>query len=369
MKSVLVVIISIFLFLGCAQTQRNIGYSSQVASKKSIEKKIDIIIEKKEESFSEDDKISNDFKKSDSVAIVFSSSQIGKYALEVTASINTYLLYKNNNFMVETYDIDKQDENNLVKIFEEIDKNGIKKVILMITSNRLSQLKEIKSIAGLQIYLPLINSYDSELTFNTTNLELIYGGISYKKQFEKLLQYNNERPLVNFYDNSKIGSVLHSYLNNQEINYSKKIDDKNGLYKYFLKNRKVKNSVIILNTPIVKSSIILSQIYALEVNTKQILSTQLNYSPFLFSLTQRPDRRNIIIANSIGKLPNDLIEYNSLINNNIVYSWVNYSVILGVEYFLSGNLNKFEGVSIKNNQVDYSVELYRANGDSFVKIN
>ncbi len=372
MKNYIIIFISVFLIFGCTATKQKVEYKTEIKDtykhsdliKKDLkhiktnleeEKLVDVVIEPK-------------IVKTDNIAVVFSSSEIGKYALEVTVTINTYLLYKNNNFNVKIYDIDKYKSDDLVEIFEDIAKKDISKVMLMITKDRLQQLESIDNISKFNIYLPLINSYDTPVSINTKNLELVYGAISYKRQFEELIKYSEVETLSEFYDNSSIGSVLHSYLDPNKINYSRRVNDRNGEYKYFLESKIFIGASILLNTPIVKSSIILSQINALEVNTKQILSTQLNYTPFLFTLTQKPDRRKVVIANSIGKLPKDLLEYNSLLHNNISYSWVNYSTILGIEYLINGNLDLFEGVNIKNNQVDYSVELYRVRDNSFEKI-
>ena len=373
MRSIIIILVSLFLLLGCTSKEQKIEYKSKqnnllfdnnIKQKELKKEDSSLLIEKVKDVVIEPEII-----KTDNIAVVFSSSEIGQYALEVTVTINTYLLYKNNNFNITIYDLDKYKGAQLIEVFKDISNKNISKVMLMITKERLAELDTIDTVSKFQVYLPLINSYDTLIQLDVKNLELVYGAISYKKQFESLRKYSKEETLSEFYDNSNIGSVLHSYLEDKHINYSRKINDRNGEYKYFLTSKVLIDSSIILNTPIVKSSIILSQINALEVDVKQILSTQLNYSPFLFTLTQRPDRRKVVIANSIGKLPDDLIEYNNLLNNNIIYNWVNYSTILGVEYLLNGNLDKFEGVEIKDNQVNYSVELYKAKDNSFEKIN
>ena len=369
MRNIIISFVSLFLIIGCSSNKQNITYISKSADLVRSMKVKDI---KKENSIQnqtlKDEAIVPKIIKTDNIAVVFSSSQIGKYALEATTTVNTYLLYKRNNFNTSIYDIDKYKGGQFTEIFNEIKSKNISKVILMITKDNLPKLSSIDNISKFNIYLPLINSYDTPIQMDTNNIKLVYGAISYKKQFEVLLNYSNKKSLSEFYDNSNIGRVLHSYLDDKDIHYSREINDRNGEYERFLRSKTLRGSSILLNTPIVKSSIILSQIKALQINIKQILSTQLNYSPFLFTLTQKRDRRKVVIANSIGKLPNDLIEYNNLLNNNIQYSWVNYSTILGVEYLLNGNLNKFDGVNIKDNQVNYSVELYKVKDNSFEKI-
>jgi SRSO17 transposase len=138
------------------------------------------------------------------------------------------------------------------------------------------------------------------------------------------------------------------------------------VYKRFLKNRKFENSMVILNTPIVKTSILLSQIRALDVNIQGVLSTQLNFTPLILSLTQKEDRKNLNVANSIGNLPIDLKEINSILDNNIEYSWVNYSIIVGMEY-LTNSLKLFEDLKIRDNQIVYPITIYKVKKYSFEK--
>jgi len=253
-----------------------------------------------------------------------------------------------------------------LRVLSQIKEDKISNVIAMITKEEISTLLEISNINHIKFYFPLINKIDVKNIHKFKKLNLTFGAISYKKQFEKLIEYSNNRPLVEFYGNSGIGRALHRYLKNQPIVFTKKIDDNNGRYKNFLENNaKLENSVVLLNTPIVKSSILLSAINSQELTISSILSTQLNYTPLLFSLTQRHDRTKLVVANSIGNIPSDLEEYNKLIGNNLKYSWVNYSTIVGVEYLLNGNIDMFNDLSIKDNQVVFPVKLYKVGSSSF----
>jgi SRSO17 transposase len=215
----------------------------------------------------------------------------------------------------------------------------------------------------------LINKYDVKNIEELNNINFTFGAISYKKQFEELIKYSANTNLVEFYGNSGIVRTLNSYLENLYVIFSKKIDDNNVRYKSFLEhNSRLNNSVVLLNTPIIKSSILLSAINAQELSIVSILSTQLNYTPLLFSLTQRHDRKKLIIANSIGNIPTELDEYNNLIGNNLNYSWVNYATIVGVEYLTNGNIDIFKDLSLVDNQVEYPVNLYKVGNNSFKRI-
>lgn len=359
-----IIFIFIFVFTGCTQqriesTTPNTSYNSIINVQNS---------DKIESSTIPTSKIDKKIKKisNNTIAIVYPSVNIGKYALEATNSINTYLLYKGKAFSIKTFDMFIQNKHNIINVFHTIMKQHITKIIAMVTKEQLQYLNNIQNIDKVTIYLPLINKYEVSNRNNLTNLHVTFGGISYAKQFKKLLSYSKGHKLIDFYDNTQIGSFLHNFLRSKKIIYSKMIDDNNGRYKYFLKrNRYIRDASIILNTPIVKSSILLSSITAEELTPSMILSTQLNYTPLIFSLTQKRDRRKLIVANSIGKIPLDLTEYSNILGNSISYSWVNYSCIIGAELLSSNNIDFFKDLSIKDNQVIYPVNLYKVHDHSF----
>jgi len=363
MKLIIQILISIFIFTGCTTLPEPQKVQAPITSSYKVEKKI-----KKEET-QKLTKIVVPVEvpvKTNEIAIVFPSSTIGQYALEATNSINTYLLYKNKPFKLSVMDIITTTKENILKVFDDIKSKNITKVIVMLTTNELYLLKEIEDIGNIQIYLPLINKYELDNINTFENLNILYGAISYKEQFKTLLTYVNGEALAELYDNSIMGNILHSYLTNENTVYSKKVDDNNGRYKSFLTdNEKIENTVIVLNTPIIKSSILLSAFTAEELNVSKVISTQLNYTPLLFSLTQKIDREKLIVANSIGEIPSELNEHNNLISNNMSYSWVNYAVIVGAEYLISDNIELFKDLSIEENQVIYPVKLYKVSGNSF----
>ena len=297
------------------------------------------------------------------IVLLYSSSKIGKYALDVTNTVNTYLMYKNIDFSLDIYDLDKVSIDNIYQITQD---DNINKVIAVITKENINILDIFKN-SDTRIYLPLINKENISKDIVIENKNILFGGISYGKQFNMLLNYSNNQ-ISELYGKSYIGYTLHNYLKNKNLKYSKVLKDKRPNYRLLLKNKNLDNTSLILNTPIVKSSIVLSQLRALKVRTKSILSTQINYTPLLFSLTQRKDRKNIIIANSIGYIPDDLIEYNNIIGNTLLYSWVNYTTIVGIEYLLERNLNQYNDLYIKSNQINYNIDLYVVNRYSFTKL-
>ena len=345
-------LIYIFGLSGC--TSQN---SSQVMTSSNDNS---IFYNKQTDNIKEDD--------SSSIAILFSSKAIGKYAINATNSAMSYLIYKNNNFNLRVFDCVLEDEKSIKNAFTKIANTNIKKIIILFTYNGAIHLKKIDNIESYSIYMPLIHKNSLNLNIKS----VVYGSINYAQQFEQLLKYSTNK-IVHYYDNTALGTKLKENLESQKIHISsqRKITNDNSKYRRFLtnKNKKLEYSTLIVNMPIVKSSIILSQINANEVLLSNILSTQLNYTPLLLSLTQVQDRKNMIIANSIGETNDIIEEYNALLDNDITYNWVNYSTILGVEYLINNNLNIFTNINIQDNQVQYPVNLYSTSKYAFQHLN
>ena len=337
MKHLVYFILVVFIFSGC---NKNIPITNTKVGQTQDD------IDKQYTAYSSSD-----------IAIVFPSQTIGKYAIDATNSAMSYLIYKNKDFNLKVFDTVDETQQSIKDTFQKISNQGISKVLVLLTHNGVKHLNTIENINSYEIYLPLIHKDDLNLDMNN----VVFGSIDYLKQFNELVKYSNGK-LVEFHDNSNLGNRLANSLNNSniEVGYQKEVDNDNGEYYKFLtkRNKRLKDSTLMVNMPIVKSSIVLSQINANDIEISKILSTQLNYTPLLLSLTQIEDRKNMIIASSIGTTNETVEEYNALLDNDIVYNWVNYSVIIGMEYLISKDISSFKSVTIKNQQVHYPVSLY-----------
>ena len=112
----------------------------------------------------------------------------------------------------------------------------------------------------------------------------------------------------------------------------------------------------------------MSQLTLYDINVTNILSTQINYDPLILSITQAKDRNNMIIANSIEKNNNVLIEANMLLNNDIVYDWINYSTTVGSDYFfhlITHDKREYE-LAMQDNQIIYPISLVQPSYSRFV---
>jgi hypothetical protein len=309
-------------------------------------------------------KITTSNKKNEPIAIIFASNTIGKYSIEATNIAMTYLVNKNMNFSLNIFDMELETKENIGKTLDIVKEKGIKKVICLVTSNNMWGLNSYPEIEKFDIYLPLVNK--SNVTNPKANY--IFGGIDYGKQFQFLASKSSSH-IVEIYDESAISKTLHSELaklNLPNIKYLQLLGKNPNYNPLFSKSSQIKNATVILNTSIVKSAIVLALLRGNNVTTKEVFATQLNYSPVIFNLTQEEDRENLFVANSIELLPRDLEELISFFGEDVVFNWVNYSTILGLEHFMTHNKKLFGNIEIKENQVNYPMKLYGFEGTKFI---
>jgi len=146
------------------------------------------------------------------------------------------------------------------------------------------------------------------------------------------------------------------------------IKNKRNYFKGIVKDYKLKNSTLFLNTKLVKTSIILSQLRAYDIEPKVILSTQLNFDPRIIALTQEKDRENFVVASSIDKVDDKLIDIIKMYGGDIEYSWVDYSTLVGINYLYESNVSNGINTKIEENKVIYEPKLYKTTRFGFLEI-
>ncbi len=327
------------------------------------------------------------------IALLLPYNKIGRYAASTTNASFAYLMAKNRPFELKSYKIEDESHEEISKALKNIEKDEFYYVIAPLTQSGEDVVSKINP--KINIYFPTINKKDA----NTTSRYLYYGGIDYRSQSDLLLN-EAESPLVIFHDKSTIGKTLSDY---QETEFYKQpvtdinetvlyiseadteeptqvLDEKVRVVKFSIPKRTTnlekqlkENPDIIegsffINTPIIKSGMIMSQLTLYDANATNILSTQTNYNPLLLSMTQYQDRKNMIIANSITQNKDVLIETNSLLGNDIVYDWINYTTTVGIDYFfnhLNGEEREYN-IEIKDNQMIYNIELLQPSVSRFI---
>ncbi|MCK9472374.1 hypothetical protein [Sulfurimonas sp.] len=317
------------------------------------------------------------------IALLLPYKKIGRYAASTTNASFAYMMSKNRPFELKSYTIEDESHEEILKVLKQIKKDGFSYVIAPLTQDGEAVVSNINP--DINIFFPTINKKDTK----TTSSYLNYGGIDYKAQTDLLLN-ESVSPLIIFYDESTIGVQLSKYQEyafvhkgsqDKSISLSSPTPKKKpvvikfsipqettNLQKQLKENKEINEGSFFINTPIVKSGMIISQLTLYDTNATSILSTQTNYNPLLFSLTQYHDRKNMIIANSITQNKDVLIETNSLLGNDIVYDWINYTTTVGIDYFshlISGENREYDIQNI-NNQMIYPINLLKPSVSRFI---
>ncbi|MEA1892650.1 MAG: hypothetical protein U9N33_08070 [Campylobacterota bacterium] len=321
------------------------------------------------------------------IALLLPYKVIGRYASSTTNASFAYLIAKNHSFELKSYKLESETQEDIKKTLSKIKEEEFKYIIAPLTEKGANIVKKIDP--EINIFFPTINKKD----LNSTSPSLICGGIDYQAQSDLLLK-EAFSPLVIFHDKSKIGKKLSLYEEDRFLNglfddNNLSLDDMDeymydndksvikfsipkrttNLEKQLSENHKIVEGTFFINTPIVKTGMIMSQLTLYDTNATNILSTQINYDPLILSMTQYEDRKNMTIANSITQNNNILIETNSLLGNDIVYDWINYTTTVGIDYFffLATKEDREYEIALKDNQMIYPIELLNPSRYRFVK--
>lgn len=364
MKNLLLIVFVSLLFIGCSSKhefkfptikKEKVVKTVQEEKKQEIEETSEPVVE-------ETEVLESDIKK---IAILYPSSKVGRYANSTINTISAFLIYNNEKFHLEAFDTYNENPINIAAQLELIKQKDFTKVITMFTKDGFDVLNQSLDIDDIKFYFPLINKAE----VITYNQNFIFGGISYEEQLNLLQSLTSEKNTM-FYVKSYLGSKLKNIYEKTFLNSGviKEIERTNNRYKYIMDDQRIIGSTIILNTPIVKSSIILSQLTAFEVEPEKVLSTQLNYNPLLIKLTQPKDRENFYVVSSISKIDSFIEDYTKLLGSNVAYEWVDYSALIGANYFINENESELIKTKIIENQADYEQTLYKSTIYGFEKV-
>ena len=327
------------------------------------------------------------------IAMILPYKLIGRYAYSTSNAVFAYLLTRNHPFVLKNFQIDDESPEEMERVLAEIKDEEFHYVIAPLTPKGARIIVENEE--ELNVYFPTINKND----LNTSAENIYFGAIDYKAQIDKLAPRASS-PMVVLYDKSAKGKKLYkqtkeSYMESEvpfqetsrqevykelEEEYDEKmepkkkkviaygIDRKTTNLKWHLeKNEKIQFGTFFLNTPVIKSTMVISQLTTYDTNVTNILSTQINYDPLMFSMTQKQDRDNMYIANSININNNTLIEANSLLSNDIVYDWINYASTIGADYFYHTitRAERTYQLPLVDNQVLYPISIVKPSGSRF----
>lgn len=330
------------------------------------------------------------------IAMMLPYNVIGRYAFSTSNAVFSYMLTRNHAFEIKNFALRDESEEEIRRVLGEIEQSQFYYVIAPLTQQGASFVAQENP--ELNVYFPTINKND----MNTTSPYLYFGGIDYRAQTKRLLNKATS-PLVIMYDKSPLGSKLVDdakaiYLDENlsiqpssreqcysdaNLTYSEEDEptekrvisyairkQTSNLEPQLKKNRRIQFGSFLLNTPLVKSGMVVSQLTLYDVNTTNILSTQINYDPLLLSMTQARDRENMLIANSISSNNNVMVETNALLSNDIVYDWINYATTIGTDYFyhmITNDKREYQ-LPLEQNQVVYPIVLVKPSASRFITV-
>ncbi|MEO1959312.1 MAG: hypothetical protein ABGX23_07150 [Nautiliaceae bacterium] len=286
-------------------------------------------------------------------AIMIDKKKLYKFVPSIINSITTYFLSKGVEFSYEVFDIN----DDLTLITNKY------QTIFYITTDKNS-LQNLTTYSA-NFYIPTFNL--NELDIFSPNL--FFGGIDFKLQVRTLYKYLADPKAAAITDKNLFLSNQLLKIEQNDLNIS--------ITNYYYPNIpywKLNNKYLFLNTSTPHTTKILGDITYHNINTKLQFSTQINYSPLMINLTQPDDVRKLLIANSIINIPSDLRAYNELLNSDIKYNWLNYSLntLANKAYKLSQGdedslLDDFN-LYMFNNQVIYKAKLYQIINRGFKSI-
>ncbi len=337
------------------------------------------------------------------IAMLLPYRVIGRYAYSTTNAAFAYYLTKNRAFELKTYQAESEDKEELSKVLQQIEEDDFHYVIAPLTLEGAHNVVSLD--LPMHIYFPTIHKDDMNISSDYT----YYGAINYRKQLESLMPYS-ATPLTVFYDKNSLGQKLtgitkEAYLDafDQNITLNRipykdedgieltqeELDEQNLTYsatpKFYSfpiakrtsnlesqlkENDRIQEGSFLVNTPVVKSAMVMSQLTLYDVNTTNVLSTQINYNPELLLLTQPRDREKMLVANSINYHNNVMIESNALLRNNIVYDWINYATTIGADYFyhLITSAHREYPQEMVANQIEYPISIVRPTFSRFITV-
>lgn len=303
------------------------------------------------------------------LAIIIPEKTIKSYSNTIINSSIAYLLSQRAEIKVKVFLTGTEDGDKIRSTLEQVQVQGYQYAIAALTLKGVNQLKDYSG--DMKIFIPTLHK--NNVSFSNLNKNIIFGSIDYDAQVLALLNKANS-DIAAFSDGSMLSSNLNSRVLEQNANtrFYRVEGEKLDFYRLLRSQGSLNNASIFLNTPLIKTALISSQLRVYNIQPFVLLSTQINYNPTFLSLTQEGDRKNFILANSIDNHDDNLSYLNEIFNQSIDYNWIAYATSIGTDYFYTQFLNtKSDSLfdeKIQNSQILYKVRLMKGSKASFEEL-
>lgn len=306
-------------------------------------------------------------KSGNKIAVIIPLKIIKSYSHIVAKSLMAYALRSDSKIALKFINSDDESSFNLQKALDNARNTGISTFIAVLTINGANTISSLLKDDE-TLYLPTISRADF------ANKNLIFGGVDYGLQIEKLITYANDK-ISAFSDGSVVGRTLNQKIkdisDSEIFEVEMSVKDVN-LKSYFTKFSKINNSSIFLNLPLIKATLIATQLKTFQITPFALLSTQINYDPKFISLVKQKDRQNLYLANSINNDDSEIFAKTALLDLDMRFNHISYSCAVGFDYLQSLMDTQKERIFNKNiteNQIIYQTEILKTDKHGFVKIN
>lgn len=303
------------------------------------------------------------------LAIIIPEKTIKSYSNTIINSSIAYLLSQRAEIKVKVFLTGTEDNDKIRSTLEQVQVQGYQYAIAALTLKGVNQLKDYSG--DMKIFIPTLHK--NNVSFSNLNKNIIFGSIDYDAQVLALLNKANS-DIAAFSDGSMLSSNLNSRVLEQNANtrFYRVEGEKLDFYRLLRSQGSLNNASIFLNTPLIKTALISSQLRVYNIQPFVLLSTQINYNPTFLSLTQEGDRKNFILANSIDNHDDNLSYLNEIFNQSIDYNWIAYATSIGTDYFytqfLNTESNSLFDEKIQNSQILYKVRLMKGSKASFEEL-
>ncbi|OSQ25420.1 hypothetical protein CCON61_01730 [Campylobacter concisus] len=307
--------------------------------------------------------------KNGKIAVIIPQKIIKSYANVVSNAVLSYVLKQDADIEIKFINSNDESPQSLTNAMQTARAQGFNYFIAALTSNGANIINSLV-LSNELIYIPSVHS--SFIINPKPNL--IFGGIDYKEQISALLAYSNEK-IVAFDDGSSLGQKLNEYVRMQSSDYHEAsiVGKDINLNDTLSKKSKFDDASIFLNIPIVKASLVATQMRGFEIKPYALLSTQINFLPNIFNAIAQRDRQNLFIANSLNPVNDLFLGLGDLFDVDFRYSQIGYSSAFGAEYiytnFIDKSADRIFTERVENSQVLYGVKIYNAKGDHFDEVN
>ncbi|MBR8462680.1 hypothetical protein KDE13_06795 [Campylobacter sp. faydin G-140] len=303
---------------------------------------------------------------SNKIAVIIPQKVIKSYSQVVTNALIAYIAQTNAKVELKFIMSNDESPQNITNALNTAREGNFSYIIAPLT--RIGAMILMQNLKQNEFaYIPTIHV--SAVTQTMRNV--VFGGVDYKAQIAVLSRLANEK-IVAFSDASQLGNLLNDYarISNLTEFYDVAISGKDlKLDVYLNKKSRYNNSTMFLNLPVIKASLIATQVRGYEISPYALLSTQINFIPNILSVIAERDRQNLYIANSINVQNDDIDDTNALFQTNLKFNWIAYSSSVGIDYIYSNFINNTQKRLFKeepiNSQMNYTIQIFKADGYKF----